>query len=243
MPVSEVQPTTVCQNTVLAVRDLAKTFRIHENNVDIHAFGPLSFDAPSGKLVSLVGASGSGKSSVLKCIYRTYVPSAGSALYEDESGRTVDLATADELEILRLRRDEIRFVSQFLRVLPRQSSVQIVANEAHSEIEAERLTMAEGMLAKVGLPSRLWHIPPASFSGGERQILNLARALVVKPRLLLLDEPTASLDPRSSERVVAAIQDLKAPDLAMLTVFHDRRIVEQVADDTVQLQGGIEWTS
>lgn len=228
---------------ILTVEGLSKRFRIHEIGVDVVGFEPSSFTVTSDAIVVLVGASGSGKSSVLKCIYRTYLPSGGNVYYRGADDRTVDLACADELEILRLRTEEIRFVSQFLRVLPRQTSAKIVASQLDGLSTEEAQDRARATMTRVGLPERLWDLPPNSFSGGERQLLNLARALVVRPRLLLLDEPTASLDPKSSERVLEAIDGLKGPDLAMLAVFHDRRIVERVADKTITMSGGILWDS
>jgi alpha-D-ribose 1-methylphosphonate 5-triphosphate synthase subunit PhnL len=227
------------ESPTLSVHELSKRFRIHEIGVDVTS----SFNVMPGSIVVLVGASGSGKSSVLKCVYRTYLPSNGSVLYRAADDRTIDLASADELEILRLRTEEIRFVSQFLRVLPRQTSAKIVASQLERVSEGEAQERARATMKRVGLPERLWDLPPNIFSGGERQLLNLAKALVVRPRLLLLDEPTASLDPNSTARVLEAIDELKGPDLAMLAVFHDRRIVEQVADQTVAMSGGILWDS
>jgi alpha-D-ribose 1-methylphosphonate 5-triphosphate synthase subunit PhnL len=226
---------------VLRVESLGKRFRIHEVDAEIQGFHNISFEVRTNEIVVLVGASGSGKSSVLKCLYRTYLTSEGAAWYTDAFGTHHNLATASELEILRLRSEEIRLVSQFLRVLPRQTPIQIVANEITTLSPDDANSIAKSTLSKVGLPESLWHIPPNSFSGGERQLLNLARALVVRPRLLLLDEPTASLDARSTERVLAAIEQLKGPDLAMLAVFHDLQTVERLSDQTIAIGGGIQW--
>lgn len=233
----------VSDEAILRVVGLSKRFRIHEVGADILGFESASFNVDPGKMVVLVGASGSGKSSVLRCVYRTYVTTSGEIWYRNSCGLEVDLASAEELEIIKLRSSEIRFVSQFLRVLPRQTSITIVSSQITGVSDDESRDRAENSLSRVGLPRRLWDLPPNSFSGGERQLLNLARALVVRPRLLLLDEPTASLDVVSSERVLEAIGDLKGPDLAMLAVFHDRRIVDKVSDQTIPMQGGILWDS
>jgi alpha-D-ribose 1-methylphosphonate 5-triphosphate synthase subunit PhnL len=238
MPASE-RPTEV----VLEIDRLAKRFRMHEIGADILGFEPVSFQVLASQMVALVGASGSGKSSVLKCIYRSYVPTAGHAWYTDAHGQRIDLAAAPELEILRLRSEEIRFVSQFLKVLPRQTSAQIIASQVEGASDEEARARAEETMRHLGLPTRLWDIPPTSFSGGERQLVNLARALVVRPRLLLLDEPTASLDATSTERVLEAIGEMKRPDLAMLGVFHDSRIVDRLSDLTIRMSGGILWDS
>jgi alpha-D-ribose 1-methylphosphonate 5-triphosphate synthase subunit PhnL len=226
---------------VLQIDSLGKRFHMHEIQADIFGFERITFNVFASQMVVLVGASGSGKSSVLKCLYRSYLPTAGQAWYADAAGKRTDLVTASELDILRLRLEEIRFVSQFLRVLPRLTSMQIVANEMEGVSDDEASDRARATMKRVGLPQRLWDIPPMSFSGGERQLLNLARALVVRPRLLLLDEPTASLDATSTERVLDAIGEMKGPDLAMLSVFHDSRIVDRLSDHTIHMSGGILW--
>jgi alpha-D-ribose 1-methylphosphonate 5-triphosphate synthase subunit PhnL len=94
---------------------------------------------------------------------------------------------------------------------------------------------AREMLAALSLPERLWGVSPATFSGGEKQRVNLARGLLVRPRLLL-DEPTASLDPATSERVVRLIEALKQEGVAMLAIFHQPELVERLADHVVELQ-------
>ncbi|MEO1619193.1 MAG: ATP-binding cassette domain-containing protein [Planctomycetota bacterium] len=135
----------------------------------------------------------------------------------------------------------IGLVSQFLKVLPRRTASQIVE---HTLIEAygasaEHPEAASEMLRHVGLPEKLWKLPPNTFSGGERQLVNLARALAVRPRLLLLDEPTASLDPAATERLLSLIERLKSEGLAIVAVFHDPEIVRRLAGQTVELTGGL----
>ncbi|MEM6458451.1 MAG: ATP-binding cassette domain-containing protein [Planctomycetota bacterium] len=228
---------------VLEVRSLAKRFKLHERQRTIQAFEGLSFTAHTHHLAAMVGASGSGKSSALKCIYRTYVSDHGAILYRAQGGRTIDLTTADEQTVLDLRRDEIRFVSQFLKSLPRKTALQVVARPLVEKgiDHNQAMRHAREALERVNLPARLHELPPSTFSGGERQLVNLARALVVRPRLLLLDEPTASLDPRSTDRMVEIIRSLKQEPIAILAVFHDRRIVQSLADSTIEIAGGITW--
>lgn len=228
----------------LSVLGLAKRFFLHARGIEVDAFRDVSFKAYAGTLFGLCGASGSGKSSVLKCLYRTYLPSGGAALYRSTAGAEIDLATASPQEILDLRRTEIRLVSQFLSALPRQSSHEIVAaalTESGVEIEEGRVRAAQ-VLARVGVPKRLWDLPPATFSGGERQLVNMARALIVRPRLLLLDEPTASLDPASTQHIIDTIVSLKAEGVAMVAVFHDRALMERLADHQLEMPGGVAWT-
>ncbi|MEM9882389.1 MAG: ATP-binding cassette domain-containing protein [Planctomycetota bacterium] len=228
---------------MLEVRGLAKRFTLHERQRTIQAFDRLSFTAHTHHLAAMVGASGSGKSSALKCIYRTYVSDRGAILYRARNGRTVDLTAADEQTVLDLRKDEIRFVSQFMKSLPRKTALQVVARPLveQSVDHNQAMQYAREALARVNLPARLYELPPSTFSGGERQLVNLARALVVRPRLLLLDEPTASLDPRSTDRLVEIIRSLKREPIAILAVFHNPQIVRSLADSTIEIAGGITW--
>lgn len=228
---------------VLEVERLSKTFILHARGCVLKAVRDVYLKAYSGKFLTLIGASGSGKSTVLKCVHRNYRSSAGSIRYHKADGATIDLATASEAEILQLRRTEIRFVSQFFQALPRHTAEQVVMRpllQLGEEREQARLKACM-QLEQVGLPRRLWSVPPHTFSGGERQLVNLAQALVVRPRLLLLDEPTSSLDPRSTEFVVSAIEQLKELNIAIVAVLHDRRLVERLSDQILELSGGVDW--
>lgn len=226
---------------MLDVRRLTKQFTLHESNRTLEAVHDVSFRLRAGHLAALVGASGCGKSSILKCIYRTYRATSGEVHYQRPDGTWVDLIRLNEPDVLDLRRREIRFVSQFFQALPRQVTLDVVAwplLELHRPLKSAREAAAD-MLRRIGVPETLWDIPPHTFSGGERQLVNLARALVVKPRLLLLDEPTASLDPASADRVIEVIEQLKSPEIAVLTIFHNRSIVARVADVEISMEGGL----
>jgi alpha-D-ribose 1-methylphosphonate 5-triphosphate synthase subunit PhnL len=220
------------------VEAYTKQFSLHEQGVVIPSSQDVNLQVDAGCLTALVGSTGSGKSSVLKGIYRTYLPSTGRLLYSTLAGEVVDLARAKEHQILELRRNEIGFVTQFLHFLPRQPTDLVVAQpliQRGRPVEEAR-RMAHEMLAALNLPERLWGVSPATFSGGEKQRVNLARGLVAKPRLLLLDEPTASLDPATSQRVVRQIEKLKQEGVALLAIFHQPELVELLADYVVELQ-------
>jgi alpha-D-ribose 1-methylphosphonate 5-triphosphate synthase subunit PhnL len=223
-------------NPVLAVRDLSKSFTLHHQGKSIPSVHHASFTVAAGRLTALVGPSGAGKSSVLKCIYRTYLPQQGSIVLDSSQG-PVDLAVCDEHTALRVRGSDLAYVTQFLHCLPRQPTVDVVAEPlaAAGIGRDEARAAARARLRQLDLPERLWDVPPATFSGGERQRVNLARGLVRRPRLLMLDEPTASLDPRSSELVVEAIRTAKGEGLAVLAIFHDPELVAALADEVVQL--------
>ena len=231
------------ETVVLAVRGLRKRFHLHAVGATVEAFDNIDLDVRKGRFFGLVGASGSGKSSILKCLYRIYLPTGGQVYYRSEADEIVDLAAAEDQVILNYRRREIRFVSQFLHTLPRQSARDVVAtplieNGLSVEESQER---AMQTLARIGVPTQLWDLPPATFSGGERQLVNMARALVVRPRLLLLDEPTASLDPTSTQQIVNEIERLKSEGVALIGVFHDRSLMNRLADDRIELAGGMTW--
>ncbi|MEE4378110.1 MAG: ATP-binding cassette domain-containing protein [Candidatus Competibacteraceae bacterium] len=220
----------------------AKTGPLFESNIcpdcgSVVAIHDISFDLYRGEILGIMGESGAGKSTVLKGIYRTYLPSQGRILYTAQNGEVIDLARAGEHQILDLRRHEIAFVTQFLHCLPRQPTEDVVAQPLvqRGRPIAEARALARELLAAMKLPEPLWGISPATFSGGEKQRVNLARGLVAKPRLLLLDEPTASLDPDATDRVVKLIEDLKSDGVAMLAVLHQPELVARMADDVVTL--------
>jgi alpha-D-ribose 1-methylphosphonate 5-triphosphate synthase subunit PhnL len=207
----------------LAVEELSKGFTLHVlGGKQLLAFPPMSFAVEPGECVQLTGPSGTGKSSLLKCLYRTYRPSTGRALLRTQDG-DLDLAAVSEPEILRLRRDAIGYVSQFFQAIPRLTAVTVVAEpllEQGVEVRQAR-RRACAMLERLDIPVSLWDAYPSTFSGGERQRVNLARALVAPRALLLLDEPVASLDPDRRARVLDLLTELKREGAALIAVFHD----------------------
>jgi alpha-D-ribose 1-methylphosphonate 5-triphosphate synthase subunit PhnL len=223
---------------ILRVKEYSKQFTLHEQGTLIPSSHGVNLEVYRGSLTALIGPTGAGKSTVLKGIYRTYLASAGRLTYTTAGGAEVDLARADEHRILELRRNEIGFVTQFLHCLPRQSTELVVAQsllQRGRPLEEARVA-ARHLLAELNLPERLWGVSPATFSGGEKQRVNLARGLIAKPRLLLLDEPTASLDTKTTDRVVRLIDGLKNEGVAMLAIFHQPELVERLADRVVELQ-------
>lgn len=226
------------RSPILRVQNYSKQFALHEQGTIIPASQQVNLEVFSGQLTALVGPTGSGKSSVLKGIYRTYLPSSGSLHYLSSVGEEVDLASLDEHEVLALRRSEIAFVTQFLHFLPRQCSEDVVAQPLvkRGVPWAQAREQARELLEAMNIPQRLWGVSPATFSGGEKQRVNLARGLVLRPRLLLLDEPTASLDPATTELVIDLLQDMKLQGVAMLAIFHQPELVERLADYVVELR-------
>jgi alpha-D-ribose 1-methylphosphonate 5-triphosphate synthase subunit PhnL len=226
---------------ILRIESLSKTFELSvSHQMKVNPFENLSFEIEKGSFMGIAGPSGIGKSSILKCIYRTYLPSAGKIWYESERYGTLDLAQASERTITHLRKNEISYVTQFLKVIPRVSALDIVAGRllpfGRSLEEAQ--SEAGRMLARLRIPESLWPAYPATFSGGEQQRVNLARAFIVRPRLLILDEPTASLDQVTKESVLDILKEMKQQGTTMVGVFHDWDVMGKVADHILDLS---EW--
>jgi alpha-D-ribose 1-methylphosphonate 5-triphosphate synthase subunit PhnL len=219
---------------MLTVENLEKRFISHFlNGKEIIGFPRVSFRVPAGTALGLSGPSGYGKSSVLKCIYRTYRASSGSITYESASSGRVDLTLLSENEILKLRHTELGYVTQFLSVLPRVPALDVVAEPlvASGVPREEARERSLSLLQRLRIDSRLHDAYPCTFSGGEKQRVNLARAVIRPPRLLLLDEPTASLDPDAMQVVLDLLSEMKAGGTTMVAVFHDRSIMDRLMDD------------
>ncbi|MGD8783571.1 MAG: phosphonate C-P lyase system protein PhnL [Thioalkalispiraceae bacterium] len=231
-------------NAILTISGYSKYFEIYEQGSLIPSSHDVNLSVYPGRLTALVGPSGSGKSSVLKGVYRTYLPSSGRILYRCQNNHELDLVQTDEHRILELRHNEISFVTQFLHVLPRKSTEEVVAYPLvqRGVDKTSAIQRAHELLTALSLPERLWGIAPATFSGGEKQRVNLARGLISNPRLLLLDEPTASLDSDTTQIVINLLADLKREGVAMLAIFHDPQLVDALADEVIELNQPVAIT-
>jgi len=219
---------------MLTVDHLEKRFVSHFlNGTEIVGFPPVSFRVESGKALGLSGPSGTGKSSVLKCIYRTYLASSGTIIYDSKAGGPVDLIALPENEILKLRRAEMGYVTQFLSVLPRVPALEVVAEPlvVAGAPRPEARENARRLLRRLRIDSRLHDAYPCTFSGGEKQRVNLARAVIRPSRLLLLDEPTASLDPEAMQVVLDLLSEMKDRGTTLIAIFHNRSIMDRLMDD------------
>lgn len=221
----------------LTVSDLAKNFVMHlQGGIELPVVRGVNFELRAGECAVLGGPSGAGKSSILKMVYGNYAVNRGSILVR-HGGRTVDLASADPREVLAVRRDTIGYVSQFLRTLPRVPALDVVAAPliARGADRDAAMDRARDLLAQLNLPTRLWNLPPATFSGGEQQRVNIARGFITDHPVLLLDEPTASLDAKNRAVVVNLIRTKKAAGVAMLGIFHDEDVRNEVADHVIDV--------
>lgn len=210
-------------STVLELSGIHKEFTLHQQGgVRIPVFNGLDAHVKKGEAVAITGPSGRGKSSLLKLIYGTYRVTSGSLRVQHE-GEWRDLAAAAPNEILDIRRKTIGFVTQFLRVIPRVPAEMIVAEPLldRGATESEALERARDLLGTLNIPERLWHLSPMTFSGGEQQRVNIARGFAAHFPVLLLDEPTASLDAENRRRVLALIEVARNLGSAIVAVFHD----------------------
>lgn len=224
----------------MEIKGLSKRFYLHEQNREIRSCRDISFSLNKGGFIGIVGTSGAGKSTVLRCIYRTYLATTGSVVYDSLSYGKLDLVRASERQIIHLRKVEIGYVSQFLTILPRTTAKQHVINgalDAGFSYE-ESVRRAEEMMRYFKLSENLWDIYPNTFSGGEKLRLNLAHAMVKAPRLLLLDEPTASLDNNTKILVKELLMKLKAEGTSMIGIFHDLEFMEGLCDHVYNISQG-----
>jgi len=217
----------------IKVENLTKTFTVHtRGGIEIKAYDNINFELQKGEFLALRGPSGMGKSSILKALYRTYTTSGGKILFYKNDGSLIDIALANESEILDLRNSQISYVSQFLQVLPRISAVDIVAKplieKGESEMQAK--DKAKEMLSYLSIKEELFSVSPLTFSGGEQQRVNIAKGIIAPKDVLLLDEPTASLDEANTNKVIDKLLEIKKKDVSMIGIFHDLNAMRRISD-------------
>ncbi len=227
---------------IVRIRDVEKRITLHIlNGKIVEPLKGVSLDINEREFLGIVGPSGAGKSSLLKCIYRTYVSDSGKIELKLVDGSWAELVLADDREIINLRNRDLGYVSQFLKAPPRITAIEVVAlpmvSRGVPELEAhERATAA---LDRLGIDSELQSSYPSLFSGGEQQRVNVARALVDPPRLLLLDEPTSALDADNRAKVLEFLLEVRDAGTTMIGVFHDIEMLEKLADRVVVLEDGV----
>ncbi|TFD45951.1 phosphonate C-P lyase system protein PhnL [Cryobacterium frigoriphilum] len=231
-------PNALPDNTILSVQNVDKTFTLHLQDAQrLPVLHGMTFDVPRGACVVLGGESGAGKSTVMKMVFGSYGADSGRILLGHQ-GSVLDLVTAAPRQVLAARRETVGYVSQFLRAVPRVPALDVVAEPllARGVDRASARERASELLARLSIPERLWKLPPATFSGGEQQRVNIARGFIFERPLLLLDEPTASLDARNRGVVIDLIRESLGHGTGMLAIFHDADVREAVADLTVDVQ-------
>jgi len=227
---------------LLQMQAVSKQFVLHlQSSTSLSVLQDFDLQLLPGECVRLSGPSGMGKSTVLKLAFGNYRATAGHILVRSTEGEMVDITQANARTVLRLRSQSMGYVSQFLRVIPRVAAIDIVAEPlleggGTTFTPAQAREVAAQWLQRLRIAPSLWQLPPATFSGGEQQRINIARSFI-KPRpLLLLDEPTASLDPENTQTVIELIAEARAQGVGILGIFHDSVVAQAVASRTVAMQ-------
>ena len=223
--------------SMIDIVNAEKSFTMHlQDGVQLPVVRGVSFSVEPGECVVLSGPSGAGKSSILKMIFGNYRCDAGriGVRHHDE---VIDLAAAEPRQILNVRRATIGYVSQFLRAVPRVATIDVVAEPliVNGVARVEARERAAHLLRRLNIPERLWALPPSTFSGGEQQRVNIARGFISDLPVLLLDEPTASLDAANRTVVVDLIDEKKRAGVAIVAIVHDDEIRRQIADRIVDV--------
>ena len=218
------------KDVMLRIENLAKTFLLHNQGAKkLPVFQNISFQVKAGECLVLTGASGTGKSTLLRAIYANYLVQSGTINIRHEN-KWVDLASASPHEVLDIRKKTLGYVSQFLRVIPRISTIDLVCEPliVQGKLIKPAKAQAKKLLNKLSIPESLWDLPPATFSGGEQQRVNIARTLIQDYPILLLDEPTASLDEKNRDAVIELINEARNQGTAVVGIFHDKYVRESV---------------
>ena len=227
--------------TVLEIQNLSKTFTLHnQGQMSFEVLNDVNLRVSRGECIVLHGTSGLGKSTLLRCLYASYLTDSGHInLYDGQN--SYDLTELNERALMQIRLHKIVYVSQFLRVIPRIPCLQIVMQPmldlGYETDQAEQRAIE--LLCNLNIPQRLWNLSPTTFSGGEQQRINIAREFTVFRPLMLLDEPTASLDRRNRETVIELILQAKANGSAIVGIFHDEESRTRVADRLFDLKTGV----
>jgi alpha-D-ribose 1-methylphosphonate 5-triphosphate synthase subunit PhnL len=224
-------------SNVLALSAVSKTFTMHlQGGLRLPVVAGVEFAVRRGECVVLAGPSGTGKSSILKMIFGTYRCDSGSILVYRDDG-VVDVVGAEPRQILGLRRAALGYVSQFLRAIPRVPAIDVVAEPLviAGEVRDSARRRAADLLTRLNIPDRLWSLPPATFSGGEQQRVNIARGFLSDLPVLLLDEPTASLDAGNRAVVVDLVAEKKRRGAAVVAIVHDDDVRTAIADTVIDV--------
>lgn len=228
------------EKVLMELKNVSKEFTLHSVQKKVRGCRNINFSVKAGSFVGITGKSGSGKTTILRCIYRTNLPQEGNIYYHSRLFGEVDLSEIEERKMCLIRKYELGYVSQFLQSLPRITAFELIYRSAleTAESDAAARQSAEEILHHFELKEELWNLYPSTFSGGEKLRLNIARAMVKKPSLLLLDEPTASLDQHSKEKVKELIKELKSTGTTMIGIFHDLEFMETLCDQEFNIQEG-----
>ncbi|MGI9259736.1 MAG: ABC transporter ATP-binding protein [Gammaproteobacteria bacterium] len=206
---------------MMRLQQLCRDFQVGDQVV--HALDHVDLDIQPGEYISVMGPSGSGKSTLLNILGLLDRATSGTYWLNDE-----DVSTLDDNALAEQRQENIGFIFQSFHLIPRLTAVENVELPMllSGKPVAARRERAREVLEAVGLGTRFHHRPD-QLSGGERQRVAIGRAIVMKPGLLLADEPTGNLDSRSSAEVVEIIEQLNADGISLMVVTHDPDLGER----------------
>lgn len=222
---------------ILRIADISKEFILHaQDGARLPVFERVSFDLHPGDCLALTGPSGIGKSTLMRMIYGNFRCPEG-AINIRHDNQHIDIATAIPHRVLDVRRTTMGYVSQFLSVIPRIPTLDVVSEPARAQgVDVDAATAhARELLTRLRIPERLWSLSPVTFSGGEQQRVNLARGFVADYPLMLLDEPTASLDTENRATVIEMIAEARDRGTAIIGIFHDAEARAQLCNRELDL--------
>lgn len=218
---------------MLEIRNLHKAFKGNTvlNGIDL--------DIPKGKVTAILGPSGSGKTTLLRCLNALETPEQGQLRYTDGS-LTIDFSQPLQRTQVQAMRQKTGMVFQQYNLFPHKTALEnvmegplVVQKRPRAEVEQEALAL----LRSVGMQDRAHHYP-RQLSGGQQQRVGIARALAIKPQVLLFDEPTSALDPELVQEVLTAMRQLALEGWTMVVVTHEMRFAHDVANHVVLMDGG-----
>ena len=224
-------------NTIIDVVNLTKIFKMHVlGGKEIIAFKDVTFSLTKGTFLGISGKSGYGKSSLIKCIYRNYKPTSGDVFLYNRDEK-INITMIDDHEMLKIRKEKMGYVSQFFQTIPRVPTMDIIIEPLVDKgWEKEKaIDRAKELFIHFEIPRNLWDAFPSTFSGGEKQRINLMRTFIDCPEIILLDEPTASLDQKNRDKIMEIIVEMKNQGVSMMGIFHDKKELESLSDDILYM--------
>lgn len=203
---------------MIELRDLHRHFTV--GDVIVHALDGINLTIHNGEYVSIMGPSGSGKSTLLNIL--GLLDQATSGVYRLNQR---DVTTLDDIAQAKVRRDQLGFVFQFFHLIPRLSAAENIELPLvlAGVLPAERKTRVAEALQRVALTDRAQHRPD-QLSGGQRQRVAIARAIIMRPAIILADEPTGNLDRHSATEVVEILESLNNSGIILIVVTHDPQL-------------------
>ena len=229
---------------LLSVESLSMTFPVKSGILQrtrghVYAVSQLSFNLPRGRTIGIVGESGSGKSTVAKCVIRLHEPTGGTIRF---AGTEITHTRESELRTEIRSRIQLIFQDPYSSLNPRQTLYSIIEEplRVHQQLDgADRVAWVEHLIERVGLDPSRRDRRPHEFSGGQRQRIAIARALALKPELIIADEPVSALDVSVQAQIVNLLEDLqKEFDLTYIFISHDLSVVRHISDDVLVMYLG-----